>query len=164
MNTHSGEEYAINSMWYDQSKILFGALEQEVVENLSIIRNIKGFTSNDQALKNLKERLISMGLPYFISNGKVTFSFERSITKTYFKATGLDKLNMEKLVSIGQNLGSADVDQREKEVRSLLKDYNIDLVVADAELPESDFTNLKAGTIETTEVLESTAEKELEKS
>jgi hypothetical protein len=138
-------------------------MEGEIVGFLGTIRNLKGYASNDLALINLKRRLIKSGLPYFISKGKVTFSFERSAIKTYFKTTDLDKLDMERLVSIGQNLGSSDVDQMEKEVRCLLKEYNIEPVEAEV-LPDTNFTNLKAVSTATTDVEKSLAEELISKS
>jgi hypothetical protein len=151
MNTHSGEEYALNPMWYDQRKINFVLLEEEIQGFVSRMRVLKGFEENDRAIQVLSSRLSKSGLPYYKSNGKIIFSFERSSIKTYIKTTGLEELDLERLVSIGQNLGGEDVNTQEEEVRSLLKDIPVfdDVELKESKnLLESDFTNLKAVSLE----------------
>jgi hypothetical protein len=151
MNTHSGEEYAVNPMWYDQRKIYFVLLEKELQGFISRMRVLKGFESNDRAIQVLSHRLSKSGVPYFKSNGKIIFSFERSSIKTYIKTTGFEELDLEGVVSIGQNLGGEDVDTQEGEVRLLLKDIPEFDEVEHQEsknMLESDFTNLKAVSLE----------------
>jgi hypothetical protein len=124
MNTSSGEVYPINSMWFQQEKIDFTLLQDEIRLFISRIRMIR-YSSNDISLKAITKGLIKVGIPYFIENGKINFSFSRTPIKTYIKTKDLDSLDLKKLVQIGINLESKDLDSNEKKLYSLLKSLNV---------------------------------------
>lgn len=109
------------------------------------MRNIR-FSGNDFSLKAITIGLIKKGVPYFIENGKISFSFPRTPVKTYFKSVGLDKLDLSKLVEVGLNLESKDVVSSREGLYSLLKILNIESKDKELgsldEIPVSNFVNL----------------------
>jgi len=117
---------------------------------ISAVRAKRGYDKNDERLRALYKNIRSTGLPYYKSNGRVLFSYERSPTQTYFKTSDLEKLNLSEVMSIGLSLGSGFVDEREKEVISMLKENYLENIVEkgskesiDYDL-DSNFTNLKS--------------------
>ena len=104
------------------------------------------FSSNDHSIKVLTKGLISRGIPYFIDKGKINFSFARTPVKTYIKTSGLEKLDLKKLVQVGINLESKDLESSETELYSLLKSINLSQEFVDLlydSIPESNYTNLE---------------------
>jgi len=141
VNTQSGEIFPINSMWFTQDKIMFESLQSEIREFISKVRLIR-YSSNDESLKSITKGLIDKGIPYFIENGKIHFSFPRTPIKTYFKGMDLDKLNLSKLVQIGINLESKDMGSSRDGLYSLLKELNQVNQDSMDDIPVSNFVNV----------------------
>lgn len=162
MNTSTGEIYPINSMWFDQEKLQFGLLQNEIREFISKVRLIR-YSSNDESIKSITKGLIEKGIPYFIESGKINFSFPRTAIKTYFKDTDLDKLNLSKLVQIGINLESKDMDSSRVGLYSLLKELNVESKGSKVEQPgdpkpDSNYVNLVQPDGMSTEIIDPSLE------
>jgi hypothetical protein len=158
-NTLTGDIYPINKMWFEQEKILFKRLQSEIRGYIGQVRS-KRFSSNDESLKRITHGLINKGIPYFIDNGKINFSFDRTSVKTYFKVLDLDKLDLAGLVKIGLNLESKDLGEDRKGLYSLLKDLNLDSneLGSLSGHPMSNFTNLVHPSGASTEIIDSLVE------
>jgi len=98
-------------------------LQEDIRGYIKKVREIR-FRKNDLSLKAITKNLINEGIPNFIEKGKISFSFPRTPIKTYFKSADLDKLDLSKLVQIGLNLESKDMEKSRKELYSLLKSLN----------------------------------------
>jgi len=160
VNTQSGEIFPINTMWFNQDKIQFESLQDEIRDFISKVRS-KRYSSNDRSIKALTIGLINKGVPYFIDNGKISFSFPRTPVKTYFKSAGLDKLDLSKLVQIGLNLESKDMDSSRSGLYSLLKNLNLDIKEGLGSLDEQpvfNFDNLLAPDGTNAEIIDSSIE------
>jgi hypothetical protein len=158
MNVHSGEEYPINSMWFSQEKIRFSSLQEEIRGYVQKVRGIR-FSSNDVSIKAITNGLIKKGMPYFVENGKINFSLARTSVKTYFKSSDLGKLDLNKLVEIGLNLESKDMDSSREGLYSLLKSLNISKEIETVdEIPGSNFQNLTPPEGSSSEIIDSEIE------
>jgi hypothetical protein len=93
---------------------------------------------------------IKDGVPYFIdkTHRQINFSFDRTSIKTYFKSSGLEELDLEKLVQIGLNLESDDMKAQKSILKeklafhSKLKDKDKDKDLNIESILESNFSNL----------------------
>ena len=147
MNIDSGKEFPLNSMWFKQQKIGFSSIQTDIRGFVNLVRE-KRFSKNDECIKNIMSGFIKDGVPYFIdkTHRQINFSFDRTRIKTYFKSSGLEGLDLGKLVQIGLNLESDDMKAQKSILKEKLafhskikdkdKDLNIDSIL------ESNFTNL----------------------
>jgi len=156
-NTLTGEIYPQNSMWFKQEKLRFEPLQDEIRDFISKIRMLR-YSSNDESIKSITKGLIDKGIPYFIDNGKINFSFPRTPIKTYFKSADLDKLSLSKLVQIGINLESKEMGSSREGLYSLLKELNQENQDSKDEIPESNFVNLVHPDGTNTEIIDSSLE------
>jgi len=120
MNTDTGIIYPINKMWRDHKKIDFDKIERQIQYYVSDIRRMK-HSLNDRSLTFLINGLIKEGVPYFTKDGNINFSFERTIVKIFFKTDDLESLKFADVTRIGINLVERDMDEKERELYSLLK-------------------------------------------
>jgi hypothetical protein len=98
-------------------------------------------------------------MPYFVENGKINFSLARTPVKTYFKSSDLGKLDLNKLVEIGLNLESKDMDSSREGLYSLLKSLNISKEIETVdEIPGSNFQNLTPPEGSSSEIIDSEIE------
>jgi hypothetical protein len=72
----------------------------------------------------ITSKLIKDGVPYFISNGRINFSFERTPIKTYFKSSGFENFDLSKLVQVGINIESSDLNLQKTKLRGKLNAYS----------------------------------------
>jgi len=100
-------------------------IQDEIHRFINVIRS-KRFGKNDECLKNKASGLMEDGIPYFLdkSTRQINFSFERTPIKTYFKSSGLDKLDLKKLVQIGLNLEGSSIAVQKKLLLDILSKYS----------------------------------------
>jgi hypothetical protein len=142
-NVGTGESFSINKMWFEQDKIAFDSLQSDLRVYIRRVRSIR-FSSNDESLKRLTLGLIEDGVPYFISDGKINFRMGKTNIKTYFKTTGLDKLDLSALVRIGLNM--VDLEAYRRHLLSILKDFHTTdnpSKVSYSDLPQSAYEGIK---------------------